>query len=874
MKRQHQFFIILLSLLATCISNETIAQTASETDLRAYENLQKYINMTKEFTDVSIYESKYKNGEYTTNDAETIRQELNVLRFNAASESYTNKVEVKGWTGDLANVVRNDQHWSNTSISYYDANSWTDNYIGLMHELSTELTLPAGSYMLKAAGRCSSETSLSLSILDEETTLASVEYTGKGDIGYGIDTKGNANFSKNGTYANNNGRGWEWEFAKFELSKETAVKLLVKSDYNDVQNCFCSFSDITLWMDDNTYINANRNIITELLSEATIWASTRPIGTNEKNALLEAISIAEGDITTPKELNDAIAILNTAIDNAEAWTKKYDTAKTPLVTALERFETEFNDGANGALRFIVTEDWKSLLNAVTNAAITKDITNSYTDFAQAAIDLETAMNEVYKSYHEKGMWERLTSLIANADCAENTAWTGSGRTTADTEHWSGNKHVYFTQNHESGAARSQTINLSKNGTYLLKVAVRAVESTSYVDIIIGGESYKVAGAHGRTGGTIATDGTEWASVAAGIKAGKTFANNNKGYGWVYQYIYFDAKAGECTIDINLSSINNGREANVGGMELYHLTPNYTVEKDNILKHYGEYDELAVTNTTHDITAATMSNINIDFSANPNALIIANEGQVSNESNVIINSTTNKLSLTDGYAFNATADFTATAVSYNREFTKGTWQSICLPFAYAIPTNVKVEVLASIDLDTKTFTFNEVTETMEANTPYLIKNCSEPTTIFASLNDVLIKQTPATMAVPVTAKNSQHIGELIGTYTPIRSDEMKNDEYDILIFGTNGELYCPASSIADDIITINPFYAYIRLPKGAINWSNGEQVRVLHQDSETTGIEKADVEYPKPMVIYDLTGRRVTTMEQGIYIVNGRKLIIK
>lgn len=323
------------------------------------------------------------------------------------------------------------------------------------------------------------------------------------------------------------------------------------------------------------------------------------------------------------------------------------------------------------------------------------------------------------------------------------------------------------------------------------------------------------------------------------------------------------------------------------------TDNHYFKLKNIQLEYVEDDAVAVDNgilyqaafinrgnTTWDITEITpkASEASI-YMSSPNALIIANEGQISNVNNVIVDGTAASLVLNDGgYAFNTTTDFTATALNYAREFTKDTWLTVCLPFAYPIPENVKVETLGAIDLDTKTFTFDEVTGTMEANTPYLIKNSTETAALFASLDDVEVKATPAAMNVTITADNSEHQGEFIGTYTTVKTDALMEDgTYDILFFGTDGQLYYLSQGITTKIVNIKPFRAYIRLPKGAINWSDGQQARVRHRNSEMTDIdtlESAD-DSQKTTVIYDMHGRRVTEMVKGgMYIVNGKKVIVK
>ena len=612
-----------------------------------------------------------------------------------------------------------------------------------------------------------------------------------------------------------------------------------------------------------------------LIAEAESLATLNPMGTAEVDALNAAIAMATADITSEEEMNDVVEVLNEAIAGAQAWLVAYDEAKAALVAALDRFETDFNDGENGALRYVPAHVWDNVIEAVAAAVVAKDMTDDYLPFVEAAAGLNAALDEIHASYMAYGMLEECTSLIANANCKANDGWPGSGRTTTSGQHWSGvSSRAYFTQNHEDGAARSQTITLPKSGTYLLKVSVRAVEEASYAEILVNGVSHKVAGAHGRKGGTIATDGSEWESVEAGIVAGKRFANGNKGYGWVYANIYFEAEAGANTIAINLSNANSSREANCGGMELYYLRPNYVIEEGQVATHYGEYDEAIVaTHATHVVTNATLTIGTVDVAANPNTLIIAHEGQVSNETNVIVDGQAASLVITDGFSFHTSADFMAGALSYGHEYVKDAWYTVCLPFAYAIPEGVTAETLTIVDLNGKAFVFDEVAA-MEANKPYMIKNGTEVAGLFASLTNIPVVATPDTMSIAVMADGSTYVAEFIGTYTPVTTDALMEDgTYDILYFDAEGQLRYLSEGVTDEHVSIAPFTCYIRLPKGAADWSTSDTpYAVLRHGGDTTDIEPSILNPQPSTEIYDLMGRKVTTMAKGgIYIVNGRKV---
>ena len=69
--------------------------------------------------------------------------------------------------------------------------------------------------------------------------------------------------------------------------------------------------------------------------------------------------------------------------------------------------------------------------------------------------------------------------------------------------------------------------------------------------------------------------------------------------------------------------------------------------------------------------------------------------------------------------------------------------------------------------------------------------------------------------------------------------------------------------------INGFRAWVELD----NESAVQALRITRGDEEgTTGIES--VELGEELVIFDLAGRRVEKMEKGIYIVNGKKVVVK
>lgn len=376
----------------------------AEESINDYIKLKKYIDMTTVFTNTDAYQAKYDSREYTSDDVETVRRELNVKRFEAASAVFTNNIEVTGWEGTMGGKNTGGQHWDGTTeTKYYDNNSNN----GSEHSTTTSITLPQGSYVLKAALRSSANTTLKLTVLDNV-----VDVDGKGDHGYGIDVNGNATFADEATYANEDkGRGWEWEFVKFELAKETEVTLKVECNYNGVYG-WASFSDITLWMDDATYVTVYGKELAAPLAEAKALVGTKPMGTEEDAALVEAIVQAEGTISTPAELNTAVDDLKTAVANANVWVTDYNAEKDTLVAALERFEADYNNAEKGALDYMAKSRWATVIEKAQAAAVAKDVTNSYAGFEDATNELLAALDAATVSVNE---YAALDNAITEAE---------------------------------------------------------------------------------------------------------------------------------------------------------------------------------------------------------------------------------------------------------------------------------------------------------------------------------------------------------------------------------------------------------------------------------------------------------------------------
>lgn len=144
------------------------------------------------------------------------------------------------WTTNL--VANKGQHWSDDpERPYYEqtGEQWGQTSWSVSAEQTVEL--PAGRYLLKAAGRSSVFAHATMSVDGAE-----VDFPAKDDYGYGIDVSGNVNFSSEGVYCNGGaGRGWEYRYVAFEVKEAGNVTVKFEAVADALHQWF-SVCDIEL----------------------------------------------------------------------------------------------------------------------------------------------------------------------------------------------------------------------------------------------------------------------------------------------------------------------------------------------------------------------------------------------------------------------------------------------------------------------------------------------------------------------------------------------------------------------------------------------------------------------------------------------------
>ena len=257
--------------------------------------------------------------------------------------------------------------------------------------------------------------------------------------------------------------------------------------------------------------------------------------------------------------------------------------------------------------------------------------------------------------------------------------------------------------------------------------------------------------------------------------------------------------------------------------------------------------------------------------------------------------------TSPHAFGIPMAIKAKEVSYERQYKAGQMSTAVFPFALDA-TQLddffgveKVHKFKSIDVENQTLTFEDKTSTT-ANEPFMFKPTKAGKIAFAAEGDGYIdisNTLDETTKEPLTiATSGQNANGGTATFQGIYEQKIWGADY--IINEDNNPVYmfnAAKESGQFSILAKNkqarckPFRAYMEVTKGVVNPLNMTRpsaYKVIYidgNDSEVTGINGiVDNAAPTTNAIYTIDGRYVSTdvnvLERGIYIINGKKVIIK
>ena len=228
-----------------------------------------------------------------------------------------------------------------------------------------------------------------------------------------------------------------------------------------------------------------------------------------------------------------------------------------------------------------------------------------------------------------------------------------------------------------------------------------------------------------------------------------------------------------------------------------------------------------------------------------------------------------LALDDDKDFVAYEPFSAKAASYSREMKEGTtWATLCLPFDVSLADkNFRAFKLLSANESTSTIQLEEITTSIAAGTPVIIKMNNGETTLSISEANKEIAQKV------VSAADGNY--QLQGIYTQKVFDKVADNNCYIV----KGDKLMNPTKLLENTSTTQvgskPFRAYM---VDNTSSSAGAKMFSIAIGDSTTAIDSLNTIADDKAVYYDLQGNRLYAPQKGINIVKRgsktMKVIIK
>ena len=195
---------------------------------------------------------------------------------------------------------------------------------------------------------------------------------------------------------------------------------------------------------------------------------------------------------------------------------------------------------------------------------------------------------------------------------------------------------------------------------------------------------------------------------------------------------------------------------------------------------------------------------------------------------------------------------------------GEWNTICLPFDVTLAgstldgATAKTLTNATMTGTTVTLTFGDPVTTLQAGVPYIIKWASGDDIENPVFNNVTIKNsTEAERTISMAAGNVKFIG-YYDAFNITAADEG-------IYYMTSGNKLVHTGIDR----TLKACRAYLQLSDAA-----AARNLVLDFGNDATGIENVNRETITNNRYFNLNGQRVAQPTKGLYIVNGRKVVLK
>ena len=238
-----------------------------------------------------------------------------------------------------------------------------------------------------------------------------------------------------------------------------------------------------------------------------------------------------------------------------------------------------------------------------------------------------------------------------------------------------------------------------------------------------------------------------------------------------------------------------------------------------------------------------------------------------------------IALTDGDVFEGLGlDRDMEEITYTRTFSNTNWQALYVPFTmeyseWAADFDVaRINDIHQFDDDdngtidrTELEVIKVTSGSIEANTPYLIRAKEAGEKTFTLANRTLYKAEEKSY----TVSSWNTLFTFTGTYSGVTGNDMVSNAYYAL---GDGALRQAAST--DNALSPYRWYVAITDRNGAQKGVNEVKLKVWGEDATGIDLTPAFSLGEGETSVYDLSGRRVEKATKGLYIVNGKKMMVR
>ena len=269
---------------------------------------------------------------------------------------------------------------------------------------------------------------------------------------------------------------------------------------------------------------------------------------------------------------------------------------------------------------------------------------------------------------------------------------------------------------------------------------------------------------------------------------------------------------------------------------------WTPNSYNDFEYFNQLASAGVTSIDMRGTVTKDVDINQFFFKNPNTIVYADAAY--DHANVVVGGNAANLVLTDANAFNAPVDFTAESVKLTRSLQNGI-NSFVLPFEVSASELGASKVATFKETNGDIANFETVAE-VEANKPFLTIDATGAAEL--RFVDKTIVATPETLAD----------NDFVGVYAPTSGE----GKYGI---NAKGNLQKGGADAK-----LNAFHAYLNVTD-----TKPAPARIALNGSILTAINGITADKVADTAVYDISGRRVYgKLHKGLYIINGKKVVVK